>query len=193
MLGNEGEDRPLPSWAEKKMDTPPLTKAEIKKAFHLLNHCAKLAGAKYALIGGALLRMMDLLPVGFDTRDIDVASDKVLDGHGIWPNKKAIKKGSCRLAGHYLVDDICVDWMTKGRDGSVELYKAAVESAYLKDDIWLANLEFSMAIKLYAGRPQDIALFRELVDNGVINGELVKDIIRQYCPRKEIEGWLDKI
>lgn len=134
------------------------------------------SGAKYALIGGALFKM---LGYEYETQDVDVASDMFLDWKGAYFTTKGVN--STPGAGHYLVDGTPVEWMVSGKKGSRQLYMAAVEHAYLNEDgVWLAPLEIAMAIKLYAGREKDKELFREFWDTDKINGQLVMDLVKHY-------------
>lgn len=164
---------------------PDLTKNKIGDVFKALDHVIERAGAKYAVIGGALFEMLGI--DGYSTKDIDVASDMYLDGFGIQTSAKARPRSTSKMIGHYLVNDVCIDWMTEGKPGSKELFQATVKSAYLKDGIWLANLEFATAIKLYAGREDDVEVFRWFVDEGIVNEKLVREILDQYVPFWEVK------
>jgi hypothetical protein len=161
-----------------------LTKEKIIEVMRKLAKQAEKDSVEYALIGGALFKMLDF-PV--ETEDVDVAAADYID-LPFHATKEQLKKSgnpwdSCDLitTGHHLVEDVHVDWMPRGKPGSDDLFKAAVKSAFsCADGIWLANPEFAAAIKLYAGRPQDKETLDLLWDQGLINLNLVHDILRQY-------------
>ena len=165
---------------------PVLSKEEIASVMKVLDDCSDAALARYALIGGALFTFLD---IDYDTRDVDVAADRYLDGYGIWPNKKAMPRSTSKLAGHYLVDGVCVDWMTEGAVGSEPLYRAALDGAYLKDGIWCATIEHAMAIRIYAGREKDLKAFWRFQKDGLVNGELVVEMVKELTGR-DLSKWL---
>jgi hypothetical protein len=155
-----------------------VTKAEIINTFRSpsFDGAISSSGASYAIIGGALLKMIGY--EGYETQDIDVASDMFLEWDDFFTTKG---KNSTPGAGHYLVNDTPVEWMVEGKPGSDRLFSAAVHHAYLSEEgLWLAPLEISVAIMLYAGREKDKETFRELWDNGVVNGQLVIDLVKHY-------------
>lgn len=167
---------------QKKNKVIPITKdvsvtnKEVVGTMKKLHRYAEAVQCRYALIGGALFR---LLGIDYDTQDIDVAADQILAWDGPFFTTKG--KNSTPGAGHYLVDGTPVEWMTHGRPGSELLFEAAVERSYLHDSgVWIAPLEYAMAIKIYAGREKDKELFRELWDTDVINGQLILDIVKHY-------------
>lgn len=157
-----------------------LTKLQIVEACKALQVHADRLGVKWCLIGGALFKMLGI--PGYETCDIDVAATDFLD----LPSRSKEKErwASFDGAGKYRISGIDVDWMPVGRAGSQRLFKGAVDSSYLsKDGVWLGNLEFALAIKMWAGRPQDKETIDEFTDNGLVNKDYVRKLVDAYCER----------
>jgi hypothetical protein len=157
---------------------PILSKQDIIDAFQRLHECAEKADARYAVIGGSLFTMLEI--DGYETRDIDVASDIYLDGFGIWSSPLALPRSTSKALGHYLVNGTCIDWMVEGQVGSYDLFQATLDNCHQVEGVWCANLEFALAIKLYAGRPTDKEVYDEFVDADLVNDKLVQDILKTY-------------
>ena len=163
---------------------PDLEREEIRLIFENLDEPIKNSASRYAMIGGSLFKWLEI--PGYETKDIDVASDMYLDGFGIWSSRRAAPHSTKSKLGHYLVNDVPIDWMVEGRAGSRDLFQAAVETSYLHDGIWCATLEYALAIKLYAGRDKDKEIYNEFVDADMVNDQLVRDIIKTHTFTLEI-------
>lgn len=147
-----------------------------------LDERAKIDGVQYALIGGGLFALLGWQD---DTEDMDFAADDYINlpfapqrlVENPWESKDQLG------VGHYVVDDVGVDWMPQGKAGSRPLFEGAIASATLNHHgLWVADPHWAMAIKLYAGREKDVEFFNECWDNDLIDGKLVMEIIQKHCP-----------
>jgi hypothetical protein len=183
----------------------PLSKEKIVSVVNTLHKRAEKDGIQYAVIGGALFKLLGVPWI--ETEDVDVAASdfvnlplyrptvqeikrKWVEGWydtGHWSETKRTKKGSTR-PGWHLVHGVQVDWMPKGTHGGDELFRQAIKHAYLDENgLWLAPIEWAMAIKIYAGREKDKLVFDQLWDEGWIDGNLVLKIVKEFTTGGEIE------
>jgi hypothetical protein len=156
-----------------------LTVAEIVAVMKILDKRAKELGVKYALIGGALFKMMGI--PGYETTDIDVASDGFLDFPTVDVNRnRPGDPHSVSPEGHYRINDVGVDWMPVGKEGSERLFDKAVRTAQVDHNgISFACLSAALAIKLFAGRDKDREVCWEFVDNGYFTIETLRKIVAE--------------
>lgn len=163
-----------------------LTRDEIIATVMKLKERADKLDVQFAVIGGALFKLLGI--EGYETKDIDIAATDYLD---LKPVKNAKNEASFAPIGHYKVDGVPVDWMPCGREGSSGLFAHAVEKATVSSqwakDIPLASLDAAVAIKLYAGRPDDISTVEWFIDHGLVDRNTVERLIKLHCkPPKDV-------
>lgn len=167
--------------SKKNINKKYLTKQQIIAACKALQAHADRLGVRWCLIGGALFKMLDI--PGYETHDIDIAATDFLDLPS--RSKEKDRWASFDGAGKYRVSGIDVDWMPVGRAGSQRLFAGAVEASYLsRDGVWLAPVEFAVAIKMWAGRPQDKETVDEFTDNGLVSKDYIIKLVDAYCERQ---------
>lgn len=166
----------MPRKVEKQTKRP-LKRSEIVEILLELDVTAGAGGVKYAVIGGALFKMLGI--EGCETPDIDVAATDYLD---LPPMPTFDEAPSFCPHGHYNVRGVSVDWMPHGKRGSARLFQEAVKTAYMSDDgLWCARIEYAVAIKKWAGRPKDVALVNRLIRDGHVDGVEVDRLIKTFC------------
>jgi Nucleotidyltransferase of unknown function (DUF6036) len=122
------------------------------------------------LVGGAVM----VLIVGNrrSTRDIDASFER---------EAAAIRSAVSRIANQ---EGLPPDWLNDGAKGF--LYSSppiTLWKSYPGLDIYLPALDYILAMKIIAGRPQDIDDAEALVQRlGFTDPQQVIDILRQYIP-----------
>jgi hypothetical protein len=133
-----------------------------------------------ALIGGALFKWRGV--PGYETEDVDFASDGQLD-YGLLPlHPESAKHASWNDNGHYLVNGVKVDFINKLSDGTKELFNDAVRKSRVFKGVRCATLEHAVAIRLAAARPKDIRVVRDMIDKKLVSRAMVIDLIRRFAP-----------
>lgn len=134
---------------------------------------------QWAVIGGAAFKLRGLR---YSTKDVDVAAMYRL-AEGTFPHDPGpvVNKND---NGHYRVRGVKVDWMYRLDDGSGPLFRAAIrEASVVERDglaIPVASVEHAMAIKVNAGRPQDVAVFYHFIEKGWVDPRTVLSLISKY-------------
>lgn len=122
------------------------------------------------LVGGAVM----ILVVGNrnSTRDIDASFEH---------EAQAIRAAVTHIAYR---EGLPPDWLNDGAKGF--LYKAPPATLWKRFpglDVYMPSLDYLLSMKIVAGRPQDIADARALIQHlGITQAQDVLDILKQYIP-----------
>lgn len=179
---------------------------KMKQVHNLFLFAANQSGVSFCLIGGASFAARRIK--GYKTEDIDFAALWDLDDDWVfmhvpeisrWPNPTSF---SWNENGHYMVglknektnttDGYKVDWIHKLSDGTKRLFELAVAHRELVDGMWVAPLDYAVAIRAAAGRDKDRRLFRRFVKNGVISAKKVYKILKKFAPESPGFEWVEK-
>jgi hypothetical protein len=172
----------MPSKNRKPKWRPPLTKDKIRQLCRELDARAQALGVDWALTGGALFVLCDV--EDYQTADIDCVADDYLDLE-IIPRYEEDGHSFASL-GSYKVMGTLVDWMPEGKLGSRDLFQEALRHKYYdKAGIPCIPLSFAAAIRLWAGRPKDLAAVERLDKLGLVDVEYVKELVATYCKEPE--------
>ncbi len=131
----------------------------------------RLTGA-ILLLGGAVM----VLVVGSrpSTRDIDASFER---------EAPAIRAAISQIAQQ---EGLPPDWLNDGAKGFI--YSPPPITLWKSHpglDIYLPTLDYLLAMKIVAGRPQDIADARVLIQHmGLTDAQEVVDILQQYIPSR---------
>jgi len=136
---------------------------------------------RWAIIGGAAFKLHGRR---YRTLDMDVSALHQLP-EGAFPHDPG-SIANKNDSGHYQISGVKVDWMYRLDDGPGPLFKHAVKTAVpvwnnqLGDYIPVATMEASMAIKVNAGRPKDVAVFYDFIEKGWVDARETLRLIYKY-------------
>lgn len=132
------------------------------------------------MIGGALFKWLRI--PGYETEDVDFAANSQLPDGALALHPESARHASWNDNGHYLVNNVKVDFINKLSDGTKELFVDAVEKAKLVRGVPCASINHAVAIRLAAGRTKDIKVVRQMIKDGHASRAQVLDLIRRFAP-----------
>src|SRR5579885_3330944 len=149
-----------------------MDKREIEKYLKMLGQelATEQRTGKILLVGGAVM----VLIVGnrVSTRDIDASFEN---------EAAAIREAVLHIARQ---EELPPDWLNDGAKGFLySIPPVFLWKSYPGLEVYLPSLDYLLAMKIIAGRPQDIVDARALVQHiGLSDPQEVMDILQRYIP-----------
>lgn len=166
--------------ARKKMREVNLTNMKIRGVVKKVQKAAEDEGIECCLIGGACFKFRRI--PGYETSDVDFAADGQIERNSLQLHPESARHASWNDNGHYLVNDVKVDFINKLSDGTKALFDDAVKKAEVIRGIPCARMEHAVAIRLAAGRAKDIRVVRQMIKEGHVSRARVIDLVRRFAP-----------
>lgn len=165
-----------------------LSIGEIRAVTNTLDLVERITGEKYAIIGGALFKILGI--PRYNTPDVDVAATGDIDEHELLKRVDNPNSFSWNENGHFDVDGVKVDWIHKLSDGTKRLFDLAVKHREIRDGFRCAPLKYAVAIRIAACRDKDIRLYKSFARRGLINEVEIFNLVKRNAPKSKGYAWL---
>lgn len=160
----------------------------IRAVTNALDMVENATGQKYAIIGGALFKLLGI--PRYNTPDVDVAATGDVDECGLLKKVDNPNAFSWNENGHFDIGGVKVDWIHKLSDGTKRLFELAVKNREIRDGFKCAPLKYAVAIRIAACRDKDIRLYKSFVRRGIVREIEIFNLLKRNAPKSKGYEWL---
>jgi hypothetical protein len=160
----------------------------IRAVTNTLDLVENMTGEKYAIIGGALFKILGI--PRYNTPDVDVAATGDVNDDEILTPVDNPNSFSWNENGHFSVGGVKVDWIHKLSDGTSRLFDLAVKHREIRDGFKCAPLKYAVAIRIAACRDKDIRLYKSFARRGLIREVEIFNLLKRNAPKSKGYQWL---